>query len=381
MKNRWTERIPVMSPSLTELESKYVQNSLDSTWIGGEGAYIDQMERDWADICGVSHAVMTANGTLAITLALQVIGVGAGDEVIVPALTYAATANSVRLVGGEPVFVDVEEDTWCMDSTLVESAITPRTRAIIPVDLFGHPTDIDPITEIANAHGIHVIIDAAQSHLATYKKRPVGSLAQMTTFSFHVGKMFTSGEGGAVTTDDAELAGKLRLIRGHGMDPNRRFFHPVVGTNNRMTNLQAAMLCAQIERRDEIVARRRATFQAYANGLSGIPGLSLRPVADWATASPWVFCLRLSESEFGMSRDDLIEELSGRNIETRPFYYPLHRLPMYRELSESRGESCPVSDSLSSEGMFLPSSTDISADELGFIIETVRSISSKRSGS
>jgi len=361
-----------MSPSLTELEQKYVLDSVKSSWIGGAGEYIDNMERVWAELCGAEFALMVSNGTVAISLALQAIGVGPGDEVIVPAMTYAATANAVRHVGAEPVFVDVEESTWCMDPALLDQAYTDKVKAVIPVDLFGHPADIDPILRFAEANELKVIVDAAQSHLARYKGSPVGSLADMTTFSFHVGKIFTSGEGGAITLDDPELAARLKILREHGMDPNRRFYHPVVGTNSRLTNMQAAVLSGQIERRAEITSQRNSMFSTYKTGLSGISGLTFRPEAEWAEITPWVFCIGISESEFGCSRDQLIDNLAKNNIETRPFYFPLHRLPPYSELSKARGEHCPVSDRLSEEGMYLPSSTDISADELGYVIEAIK---------
>ena len=368
------KHIPVMNPSLTGNEKKYIQEAVESTWIGGSGHYVDRIEREWAELCGVKECVVAANGTVAIQMALLGLGVGPGDEVIVPALTYVATANAVRYTGAEPVFVDIDPETWCMDPSLIEPAITRRTKAIIPVHLFGHPADMDEINKIAGLYNLHVMVDAAQGHLASYKNRPVGSLGDMATFSFHVGKIFTCGEGGAITLDDSKTAEWLRMIRGHGMDPERRFYHPMTAFNYRLTNMQCAVLCAQIERRSEILEKRRRWFKQYEENLTGVQGLSFRPVAEWAFLCPWVFCITINEAQFGCSRDQLIEKLASVGIESRPFYYPLHSLPPFRELSSQRNEHCPVTDRLAKEGMYLPSSTDITDDEIDFVCDSVRSI-------
>jgi perosamine synthetase len=371
-------RIPVMAPSLNGNEEKYVRDAISSTWISGAGAYLERFEREWAEICGTKECVTAFNGTVVLHLALLALGAGPGDEVIVPALTYVATANAVRYVGAEPVFVDVDPGTWCIDPTVIEAAITRRTKGIIPVHLLGHPADMDAIRKIADLYKFWVLCDAAQAHMATYKGKPVGSLGDLETFSFHVGKIFTCGEGGAITLNDPKLAKWLRMVRSQGMDPERQFFHPLTGFNYRMTNLQAAVLCAQIERRDEILERRRQAFKRYADNLQGTPGIYFRPVAEWAVSCPWVFAITIDKKEFGCSRDQVISALSKKGIESRPFYFPLHKLPPYRELSSSRGDKCPTAEHLSEVGMYLPSSTDILESEVDFISETLQKIPEKR---
>lgn len=367
-------RIPVMSPSLKGNEAKYVQDAVASTWIGGAGAYLERAEREWAEICGTKESVCASNGTTALHLALVGLGVGPGDEVIVPALTYVATANAVRFVGAEPVFVDVDPMTWCMDPARIEAAITRRTKGIMPVHLFGHPADMDAINKLAALYKFWVIADSAQAHLAKYKGRPVGSLADMEVFSFHVGKILTCGEGGAITLDDSKLAKWLRMVRGHGMDPERRFYHPRTAYNYRLTNLQAAVLCAQFERRGEIVRRRRLLFKRYEQSLRDLPGIEFQHIAEWAVSCPWVFCMTIDEAEFGCSRDQIIEALAAKGIESRPFNYPLHWLPPFRELAAKRGDSCPVSEHLSRVGMYLPSSTDITDEETDVVCNAMRTI-------
>ena len=367
-------RISVMDPSLTGNEKKYVQDVIDSTWIGGAGAYLERVEREWAELCGTKECVTASNGTVSLHLALLALGAGPGDEVIVPALTYVATANAVRYVGAEPVFVDIDPNTWCMDPTRIEAAITLQTKGIMPVHLFGHPADMDAINKLAALYKFWVLVDAAQAHLAKYKERPVGSLADIATFSFHVGKIFTCGEGGAITLDDSKLAKWLRMVRGHGMDPERRFFHPMMAFNYRLTNMQAAVLCAQIERRDDIIERRRRFFKRYEDNLKGTPGVYFQPIEEWAVPCPWVFSITINENESGCLRDQLMEGLSEKGIESRPFYYPLHKLPPYRELSTSRGDKCPEAERLSKEGMYLPSSTDITDEEVDFVCEAMKTI-------
>lgn len=372
------ERIPVMAPSLTGAEKDYLVDAIESSWIGGAGPYITRVEQLWAELCNVDECVSVCNGTVALQLALLALGVGPGDEVIVPALTYVATANAVRHVGAEPVFVDVEPDTWCLDPEQVEQAITRRTKGIMPVHLFGHPADMDRINRIAQLYKLWTLADAAQGHLAKYKGQDVGTLADITTYSFHVGKVFTCGEGGAIVLNDSKLAQWMRFMRGHGMDPERQFFHPVSAFNFRLTNMQSAVLCGQLERREEIFSQRRNNFGRYLSHLQGVPGIWFRPVAEWAETCPWVFCVTIDESEFGMSRDQLIGTLAANNIESRPFSIPLNTLPPFREQSRSRGDHCPVAEQLGQVGMYLPSSTDIAAEEIDRVCDVVQSAARRK---
>jgi perosamine synthetase len=368
-------RIPVASADLSGNEEKYVVEAIRSSWISSTGAFVERFEREFAVACGTSSALGVCNGTVALHLALLALGVRPGDEVLVPSLTYIATANAVRYVGAEPVFVDVDPATWCIDPAKIEASITRRTRGIIAVHLYGHPADMDAINHLAGVHGLWVVEDAAEAHLARYKGRPVGGLASIGTFSFYGNKIFTSGEGGAVTFNDAGLGMRLRTLRGQGVDPERRYYFPVTGYNFRITNVACAFLCAQMERREEILRRRGEIFATYDRLLGSIPGIGLQPVAPWAEAAHWLYCITVDEAAFGRTRDELMIHLAEAGIETRPFFLPLHRLPPFREESEARGEALPVTDELAARGLNLPTYNALdhgSIDRIAGSIEKIR---------
>lgn len=364
--------IPVASTDLRGNEEKYVLDAIRSSWISSTGAFIDRFERDFAEFAGAAASIGVVNGTAALHLALMALDVRPGDEVIVPSLTYVATANAVRYVGAEPVFLDVDPSTWCLDPRLIESAITPRTRGVIAVHLYGHPAAMDEINRVAGIHGLWVIEDAAEAHGARYRGRPVGGLARIGTFSFYGNKILTSGEGGAVTVQDPQLEVRLRTLRGQGVDPDRRYFFPVVGYNFRLTNVACAILCAQLERYDELTERRRAIFEQYEAGLAGLPGLGFQPVADWAEPARWLFCITIDPSAAGISRDELARQLAEAGVDTRPFFIPLHRLPPYRRESEARREVLPHTDELATSGLNLPTSTLMSDLEVATVVDAVR---------
>ena len=365
-------KIPLAMPDLSGNEEKYVVEAIRSSWISSTGIFTERFETEFAQLCSTRAAIGVCNGTVALHLAMLGLDVRPGDEVLVPSLTYIATANAVRYVGAEPVFVDVDPNTWCIDPKLLEASITRRTKGIIAVHLYGHPADIDAINHIAAVHGLWVVEDAAEAHLARYKGRPVGSLASLATFSFYGNKVFTCGEGGALTLDDPQLETRLRALRGQGMDPQRRYYFPITGYNFRLTNVACAMLCAQLERREQIIERRRQIFAAYQDMLTGIPGIELQPVATWAEPAPWLFCITVNEKEYGRSRDELMALLAEQGIETRPFFIALHRLPPFREESRRRREELPVTDHLSATGMNLPTYTSLSSNQLEEIVETIK---------
>ena len=365
-------RIPVAAPDLSGNEEKYLVDALRSSWISSTGPYIGRFEKEFAGACGTRSAIGVCNGTVALHLALLALDVRPGDEVLVPSLTYIATANAVRYVGAEPVFVDVDPGTWCIDPAKIEDAITRRTRGIIPVHLYGHPADMDAINHIAAVHGLWVIEDAAEAHMAKYKGHPVGSLSSMATFSFYGNKIFTCGEGGAITLDDPHLELRIRTLRGQGMDPQRRYFFPVTGYNFRLKNLACAILCAQIERAQKILAWRRSLFSAYRRLLEGIPGVGFQPLAEWAEPAPWLFCITIDEKEYGMSRDAISALLASRGIETRPFFIPLHRLPPFRLESRRRGEELPETDRLGRCGMNLPTYNGLEGKDLEDVAAIIR---------
>jgi perosamine synthetase len=366
--------IPVAAADLSGNEETYVVDALRSSWISSSGAYINRFELEFAELCQTRCSVGVCNGTVALHLALLALDVRPGDEVIIPSLTYVATANACRYVGAEPVFVDVDPETWCIDPRKIEAAITTRTRGIIPVHLYGHPADMDAINHIAAVHGLWVVEDAAEAHLATYKGKRVGNLAPIATFSFYGNKIFTSGEGGALSLSDPNLEVRIRTLRGQGMDPMRRYYFPVVGYNFRMTNIQAAILCAQLERSDAIINARADVFALYRDRLQDVEGLLMQPCATWAKPAPWLFSILVNEQKFGKSRDELALILQEHGIETRPFFVPLHKLPPYREKSLQRGEVLPHTDGLASEGLNLPTYNKLRHEDILKITDIIKSL-------
>lgn len=366
-------KIPVAIPDLSGNEQKYVSDAIKSTWISSTGAYIDRFEKKFANKCHTNYALSVCNGTVALHLALLALDVRPGDEVLIPSLTYIATANAVRYVGAEPVFVDVDPNNWCIDPNLLEGNITRRTKGIIAVHLYGHPADMDAINHIAAVHGLWVVEDAAEAHFAKYKGRPVGGLGQVGTFSFYGNKILTCGEGGAITLNDKQLAVRARTLRGQGMDPKRRYYFPVTGYNFRLTNIACAILCAQMERAEEIIARRMDIFKTYRELLQDIPGIGFQPLAEWVEPAPWLFCITVNEKLYGRSRDDLMQILAEEGIDTRPFFLSLHTLPPFREESRCRGEHLPITDDLSQTGMNLPTYFDLRNDDILKISQVIRS--------
>lgn len=364
--------IPVAAADVSGNEEKYVVEAVRSTWISSTGAFVDRFEAEFAEACGTRTSIAVCNGTVALHLALLALDVRRGDEVLVPSLTYVATANAVRYLGAEPVFVDVDPETWCIDPDKLEAAITRRTRGIIPVHLYGHPADMDAINQVAAVHGLWVLGDAAEAHFAKYRGRTVGSLAPMATFSFYGNKMITCGEGGAIALDDPQMEVRLRTLRGQGVDPKRRYYFPVTGYNFRLTNVACALLCAQLERRDAIVAARRQVYRRYKEGLAGVHGISMQPVADWAEPAPWLFTVRVDQAEFGMSRDALGLALKDAAVDSRPAFVPLHSLPMFREESKARGEDLPHTDAISSSAINLPTFNQMTEGQVERVCEAVR---------
>ena len=357
--------IPVYEPSFGEKELEYVSDCVRSGWVSSIGAYVNRFEQGFADFCGVKHGIAVGNATLALHLALKVLDVGPGDEVIVPTLTFVATASAVMYTGAKPVFVDSEMATWNLDPAQVAAAITPRTKAIIPVHLYGHPADMDPIMESAQKHRLWVIEDAAEAHGAIYKGRKVGSIGHLNCFSFYGNKIITTGEGGMLLTDDEALAKRARFLKDHAMSPDKRYWHPEVGFNYRLTNLQAALGVAQQERIDEIIDKKRQIAARYNALLSEVPGLRLPPEADWATNVYWMYSV-LVEPAYGMSRDALMTALRAQGIDSRPFFYPIHTMPPYQTDAHF-----PVAALLSNQGINLPSSATLSDSQVDFIAETL----------
>lgn len=369
---RSVTRMAVALPDLSGNEERYVTEAVRSSWISSTGRFVERFEREFAELCDSRTAVSVINGTAALHLALLALDVRAGDEVLVPSLTYVATANAVRYVGAEPVFVDVDPDTWCIDPDLLEQRITDRTQGIVAVHLYGHPADMDAINDVAASHGLWVVEDAAEAHFARYKYRVVGSLGDIAAFSFYGNKLITCGEGGGITLDDPQLERRVRMLRGQGMDPERRYYFPITGYNFRLTNVAAAILCAQLERREAIVERRQQIFALYRECLSGTPGIGFQPVAPWAQPAPWLYCITVDPNGFGRTRDELMDVLDKDGVETRPFFVPLHRLPPFAEQSARRGEELPVTDRLGATGMNLPTYTSLRDEDIEHVAALIR---------
>lgn len=355
--------LPVAEPSITAREVELVTQAVSSGWISSLGEFLPRFEQGFAGFVGVRHALTTSSGTTALHLALLSLGIGPGDEVVVPDLTFVATANAVVYTGALPVPVDVEPSTWCLDPQAFRRALTPATRAVIPVHLYGHPADMDPILAIARERGIAVIEDGAEAHGAEYKGRRVGGLGTCSAFSFYGNKIITTGEGGMILTDDEALARRAAFLRDQAMDPDRRYWHPEVGFNFRMTNLQAALGVAQLERIGELLAAKERVFGWYRANLDGAPGLALNPGVDWAKSVHWMVCLVVDDAA---RRDPLMERLRARGIDTRPFFHPLSTLPMY-----DRGPRNPVARSLAARGLNLPSGPSLTRDEVDFVCRAV----------
>ena len=361
-------RIPVAAPVLDGREKEYVLECLSTSWISSNGRFIVEFEKAFADFCGVEHAVATNNGTTALHLALVSLGLKPGDEIIVPTLTYIASANAVRYCGAIPVFVDNHVPNFNMDPDAIQAKITGRTKGILPVDLFGHPVDLDPILQIAENNGLFVLEDAAEAVGARYKGRRLGGHGTCATFSFFGNKIITTGEGGMVTTNDGELAARLRLFRGQGMDPRRRYWFSVVGYNYRMTNIAAAIGLAQLERVDLHLAKRKLIAEGYNRRLTRYSDRFLLPTAEaWADHAYWMYTIILRESLM-VDRDEVMRDLDEAGIETRPVFWPMHVLPPYRDTT---GEAFPRAEFCSSRGISLPTHGLLTENDMDRVVDAL----------
>ena len=358
--------IPVYEPRLSGKEKEYVLDCLETNWISSIGKYIAKFEDKFSKFCGRKYGVATSNGTSALQLALLVMGIGPGDEVIVPDLTFVASANAVTYTGAKPVFVDVEEETWTIDPGNIRKKINPRTKAIMVVHLYGHPANMDLLRALARQHKLLLIEDAAEAHGALYKGRKIGSLSDLACFSFYGNKIITTGEGGMVVTNSASLAQKARFLRDHGMSRRRRYWHTAIGYNFRLTNIQAAIGLAQLEKIGETISLKRKIARLYNQYLTGIKGLTLPKEASWAKNVYWMYSVLVNPA-FGISRDELGTKLKKSGIDTRPFFVPLHKLPPYRDF-----KNYPVAEKLSKKGLNLPSSPALTKAEIKYISEKIK---------
>ena len=361
--------IPLCVPEIRGNEWKYIKECLDTNWVSSAGSFVDRFEKEFSRHLNAKKAITTSNGTTALFLALKVLGIGEGDEVIVPSLTFIAPVNTIRYVGAEPVFVDVSRGTYVMDVDKVEELITPKTKAILPVHLYGHPVDMGKLLEIAKKYNLYIIEDATESLGALYKDKHVGTIGDIGCFSFNGNKLITTGAGGMLVTNNEELGdkGKFLSIQAKITNENKSFYHPEIGYNFRMPNILAAMGCAQLEKLDEYIKIKRENAAYYNELLKDIKGITLPVEKEWAKNVYWLYSIVI-EDEYGVSRDDLIKILATNKIESRPFFMPIHKMPPYRNC---RTGDLSVTEELSRKGLNLPSSVGLSKREIEKVCEII----------
>jgi perosamine synthetase len=358
---------PISRPSLGPQERANVLQAIDSGWISSIGEFVTAFEVQFAEFCECKHAIAVSNGTAALQLSLHAFDIGSGDEVIIPDLSFIATANSVLHAGALPVFADVEADTLCLDAKSVEKLITPRTKAIMPVHLYGHPADMEAINTLALKHGLKVIEDAAEAHGARAYGRRVGGLGDCATFSFFGNKILTTGEGGMVTTNDDAFADRCRALRDHAMSNEKRYWHTEPGHNFRITNMQAAIGCAQLGRADELLARRSDIYNWYANYLEGVKGLALNRRTPWAEPCYWMICAEFSPIT-EVRRDLLMQMLRERGVDSRPYFYPMSDMPYFTSAAT------PVAHTVYARGINLPTFFDLGEEDVCAITGVLKDV-------
>lgn len=368
--------IPVNEPLIGKEELLNITDCVKSGWISSKGSYIKSFEEEFAKFCGVRYGISTTSGTTALHLALASLGIKKGDEVIMPTFTMIATAYAVLYMGAKPVFVDSEDRTWNMDVSRVEELINSKTRALLPVHIYGHPVDMDPIIKFAKKYGLYIIEDAAEAHGAEYKGRICGSMGDINCFSFYANKIITTGEGGMVVTDNKKLAENARLLKDLSHSPKQRFLHTALAYNYRMTNMQAAIGLAQVEKAHRLIEMKRHIAGMYNDNLKDIEGLKLPMEEKWAKSVYWMYSV-LIEEDFGMGRDKFKTELLKEGVETRSFFIPMHRQPVIQKMGlVDKKKRYPVSDYISCHGLYLPTGLALKKRDILFVCEKIRKVRS-----
>ncbi|MFK8029515.1 MAG: aminotransferase class I/II-fold pyridoxal phosphate-dependent enzyme [Gammaproteobacteria bacterium] len=355
----------VLQPDIGEQEISNVLECVTTGWISSQGQFIPAFERQFSEYLGGGHALAVSNGTVALQLGLTALGIGQGDEVVVPDFTFGASINAIIHAGATPVLADIDPETWTIDLNALRTLITSKTKAIMPVHIYGQPARIDEINKIATENNLLIIEDCAEALGATYKSRRVGLDGDCSCFSFFANKSITTGEGGMVVFKDEETAQRARVLRDHGMSPQKRYWHDYAGFNFRMTNMQAAIGVAQMGRIDELLSRKKRIFQTYDHLLSKHPGVSLLPKNDWSENSYWLYTIMINGYAAEV-RDQLITHLGFRGIDARPGFYPMHQMEPYRDFAHG---NYPVADDLSAKSISLPSSFGLSNEEVPHIVE------------
>lgn len=366
--------IPVNEPLLDGNEKRYVLECIETGWISSEGPFVTAFEEKFARRVGRKHGIALCNGTAALDAAIEAVGIGPGDEVILPAFTIISCIAQIVRNGARPVLIDSDPHTWNMDVRQIEAKITPRTKAIMVVHIYGLPVDMDPVLEIAKRHRLKVIEDAAEMHGQTYKGRPCGSFGDISVFSFYANKHITTGEGGMIVTDDQLLAETCRSLRNLCFQPQKRFVHERLGWNMRITNLQAALGVAQLERLDEFVQRKRSMGARYTELLQDLSGVQL-PLArtEYSDNIYWVYGIVLDEKR-ELAADAICSKLGAEGIGTRPFFYPMHLQPVLRSAGLFAGEKYPVAERLYRQGFYIPSGLGLKPGQIEHVAATVRRV-------
>lgn len=361
--------IPVNTPIITKESEEYVLDCIKTGWISSQGSYVTRFEKEFANYIGVKYATTVSNGTTALHLACRLLDIGPGDEVILPDLTIISCINAVWYTGATPVLVDIDPETFTMNPDLIEEKITKKTKAIMPVHLYGHPVDMDPIIKLAKKYRLKIIEDAAEAHGAEYKGRKCGSMGDIGVFSFYPNKLITSGEGGMVVTNNEKIYNHATKLKDLSHSPKKRFKHFEIGYNYRMTNMQAALGCAQMKHVDEFFKKKMKMAKMYNEGLAGIKGLHTPITKEWAKNSYWMYAITLDRS-FPYTRDEFKKKLFKNGVDTRDFFYPLHSQPIFKKMEKAKGKF-PVSDKASREGFYLPSGLALTEEQINTVIKTV----------
>lgn len=366
--------IPVNEPLLDGNEKKYLCECVDTGWISSEGNFVDRLEAGMAAYVGRQHGVAVCNGSAALDLAVEALGLETGDEVIMPAFTIISCAAALVRKGVKPVLVDADPQTWNMDVTQIEEKITARTKAIMVVHLYGLPVEMDLVNELARRHDLYIIEDAAEAHGLHYKGQCCGSFGDISTFSFYPNKHITTGEGGMVLMDSEQLFNKCTSFRNLCHSPQRRFYHEDLGYNFRMTNLQAALGVAQLEKIKEHLQLKAELGTDYQRLLQGIDGLLLPlPATDYAQNIYWVFGLVI-DRDHEMTAGEAINKLAEKGIGCRPFFYPMHRQPVFQKMGLFEGEHYPAAEHLGEKGFYLPSGLTVTAGQRSYIARQVKEL-------
>lgn len=359
------QKIPIAKPEIGEEELRNVIDAVKSGWVSSKGPFIEEFEKSFSGYIGTKYGIATSNGTTALHLALVALGIGKGDKVLVPSLDFVSVANTVTYVGADPVFLDSHPEYWCIDPSKIADSIDKHTKAIIAVHLYGHPCDMDKIVKIATDYNLYLLEDCAEAHGAEYKNKKTGSFGVISCFSFYGNKIITTGEGGMCLTDREDLSEKMKILRDHGMNPHKKYWHDIIGFNYRMTNLQAALGVAQLKKIGQLINKKREIAATYNKLLKDLPTVTPAPEMPWAKNVYWLYSILVEKA----LRNKIIEYLEQQGIEARPFFYPSHTLPPYK-----RNLQLPIAEELSARGLNLPSGHGLSENQIQEVIDSLRVI-------